>query len=70
MPIYEYRCSQCGHEFDFLTRGDVKEPEKCPECDAPNPEKKLSAFAVNTGATPKGDKCNSCSNFSCPYAGK
>ena len=30
MPIYEYVCRDCGHEFEWLTRAEEK-PE-CPSC--------------------------------------
>ncbi len=32
MPIYEYTCNACGHEFELLQHiGDLP-PEICPEC--------------------------------------
>ena len=30
MPIYEYACKACGHEFETLVLGETK-PE-CPSC--------------------------------------
>ncbi len=34
MPIYEYRCEQCTHEFEILVvRHD--ETVQCPQCHAP-----------------------------------
>ncbi len=30
MPIHEYACRDCGHHFEWLTRGDAT-PE-CPAC--------------------------------------
>ncbi|MGE5088240.1 MAG: FmdB family zinc ribbon protein [Candidatus Levyibacteriota bacterium] len=48
MPIYEYACHGCGHEFETLVRsGTVPE---CPTCHSSDLGKKLSVFA--TGATP------------------
>ena len=41
MPIYVYRCSECGHEFERLLRRAVDNPKPniitdCPKgCDAP-----------------------------------
>lgn len=32
MPIYEYRCTQCGHEFDELQKVDDAPLVDCPEC--------------------------------------
>ncbi len=31
MPIYEYSCTACGHEFEELVRGDEK--PVCPSCE-------------------------------------
>ena len=43
MPIYEYRCSACGHQEEFLQR--VSEPPltECPVCRKPTFTKLLSA---------------------------
>lgn len=32
MPIYEYRCSECGHTFDRLQQMSDPDPEECPSC--------------------------------------
>jgi putative FmdB family regulatory protein len=43
MPIYEYRCSACGHELEALQK--LSEPllTGCPECGKPALAKLLSA---------------------------
>jgi len=43
MPIYEYRCSDCGHQQEFLQK--VSEPPltDCPICRKPSLQKLLSA---------------------------
>jgi putative FmdB family regulatory protein len=43
MPIYEYRCDNCGHEMEVLQK--VNEPPlvTCPECAAEALKKKISA---------------------------
>jgi putative FmdB family regulatory protein len=33
MPIYEYHCNACGHNFEYLVMGG-NEPDQCPECRA------------------------------------
>lgn len=43
MPIFEYRCSACGGDFDLLVRSDTA--IACPECGSKTVEKKLSSFA-------------------------
>lgn len=32
MPIYDYRCEACGHEFDDLRGFNDPDPEACPKC--------------------------------------
>jgi putative FmdB family regulatory protein len=44
MPIYEYACTKCSHEFEALVRSDTT-PE-CPSCHSTQLEKKLSVFAT------------------------
>ena len=43
MPIYEYRCAECGHQEEFLQK--VSEPplEQCPACHKAAFKKLLSA---------------------------
>ncbi len=31
MPIYEYRCEECGHRFEVLTSSRHAQQD-CPEC--------------------------------------
>ena len=32
MPTYEYRCSECGHEFEEFQSIKAKPIRKCPQC--------------------------------------
>ena len=43
MPIYEYRCAECGQEHEVLQK--VSEPPltECPACGKPALKKQLSA---------------------------
>ena len=41
MPIYEYRCPECGHEFEKMQKVDAPVPE-CPDCESSEVEKKVS----------------------------
>jgi putative FmdB family regulatory protein len=43
MPIYEYRCSQCGHELEALQRLADAPLKECPSCRASALVKKVSA---------------------------
>lgn len=48
MPIYEYECKLCRHQFEFLVLPTVKDPPVCPECGSADLEKLLSGFAMST----------------------
>jgi putative FmdB family regulatory protein len=43
MPIYEYRCSSCGHELEALQKFSDAPLVTCPSCHAETLVKQLSA---------------------------
>lgn len=43
MPIYEYRCSRCGHELDALQKISDEPLTVCPKCSESALVKKISA---------------------------
>ena len=43
MPIYAYRCSQCGFEKDVLQKMSDAPLTTCPECHTENFSKQLTA---------------------------
>lgn len=48
MPIYEFACKSCGHEFEELVGPHVGLDAKdvvCPACSAPEPERRISGYA-------------------------
>jgi putative FmdB family regulatory protein len=58
MPIYEYRCEACGHEFETLLKTAAEAPVKCPVCGKAKLKKKFSAFAAKVAAgCRKADSC-------------
>ncbi len=65
MPIFEYICKDCQHQFEALVYG--KEKAACPKCQSKKLEPQLSVFAVSakSGATRPphvGGPCGSCGN--------
>jgi putative FmdB family regulatory protein len=46
MPIYEYECRGCGHQFEMLVLKDTV--PKCPKCRGKSLEQLLSGFAVSS----------------------
>ena len=43
MPIYEYRCSACGHQEDHLCKLSDAPLTKCPACGKKKYQKQLTA---------------------------
>ena len=46
MPLHDFVCRSCGHEFEGLVR--PQEAARCPKCDGVDLEKLLSGFAVSS----------------------
>ena len=73
MPIFEYSCEKCGHEFDFLARTHADKPQKCPECGGEKLAKQLSSFAATVkesgGASCSLGSCSTptCASGGCPF---
>jgi putative FmdB family regulatory protein len=64
MPIFEYVCKECDHEFEALIFG--KQKAECPKCKSKQLEPQLSVFAVSAksgaGSQPPmaAGSCGSC----------
>ena len=43
MPIYEYQCQACGHEFELMQKMSEPAPSVCPACGKSDVRKLLSA---------------------------
>ena len=61
MPIYEYRCEDCGSSFDKLMRSMSSAAEvECPECHSKRCKKSISLFglaSVGSGADASASSC-------------
>ena len=49
MPIFEYQCRGCGHQFEALVR--KSDTPACPSCSSADLEKLLSLPALKTEST-------------------
>jgi len=47
MPIYDFHCRACGHEFEGLSRAQDP-PVTCPSCKGQDLERLPSGFAVSS----------------------
>lgn len=55
MPIYEYRCDECGRRFEKLIRSLNRPPEIiCPQCQSGQVQRLISAPAAHTGSESGG----------------
>lgn len=45
MPLYEYRCKQCGHVFEKIQSFSAPEEKECPKCKG-EVERLISAPAI------------------------
>lgn len=63
MPLYEYRCKACGHEFEDMRRScDADAQENCPKCGKPKLQRLMSSFATGgsgSGGFSTGSSCGS-----------
>jgi len=75
MPIYEYRCKTCAHEFEYLVIGRA-DPE-CPACNGKKVTRLMSAcgfFSKGSGgetvkAAASNSACSGCAGSSCATCG-
>jgi putative FmdB family regulatory protein len=51
MPIYEYRCEECGRVYEMLRRySDADCDLKCPVCESEDIRRQVSSFAASSGS--------------------
>lgn len=65
MPIYEYRCEDCGKTFDKFVRSISAEFRViCPKCGSERCHKNISLFgttgAQETSSASSATSCSSC----------
>ena len=65
MPLFEYACQACDHQFETLVRNG--HAPVCPSCESPRLQKRQSVFAArSTGSAssaadvPTGGGCGHC----------
>jgi len=57
MPIYEFRCLECGQVSEVFIRGN-EQTSRCPDCGSVNLEKLMSSsYMVTTGSQAPGTTC-------------
>ena len=54
MPIFEYRCQDCGTKFEKLVRGTTTEI-LCPSCGQSHLDQELSTFSAHANGGSKSE---------------
>lgn len=69
MPLYEFTCEKCGHDFEELVSGETV--VECPACGSSDTRKVMSACARRrrgdgeTGGAAASSGCGSCMGGNC-----
>lgn len=51
MPIYEYKCAGCGHEYEQIRRmSEADHGLECPHCRSEEVKRQLSSFATSSSS--------------------
>ena len=61
MPLFEFKCTKCGHKFDLIISYANKNKATCPQCGAENPKQMLSQFS-SPRSSGSDDMCRGCGN--------
>ena len=74
MPLYEYKCEECGKMFEQLMRSSSDQPDVCPKCGGKKLAKQFSSFSASVhehNALPcasGGCSPDSCAGGTCPFS--
>jgi putative FmdB family regulatory protein len=70
MPIFEYRCSDCGTRFEKLIRRAAdSDALECPSCGQKHLNQELSTFAAHASGPKSAPAPAGCPGGMCPNAG-
>lgn len=67
MPTFDFRCSDCNHEFSKLVSIKEKDKVKCPKCDG-NVKQLFTGFMFLGNDSGK-NSCSSCNSGNCGACG-
>jgi len=69
MPIYEYNCTQCGHQLEALQKMSDAPLQECPSCHEKSLKKLMSVAAFHlkgSGWYNSKTSQSSCESGGCP----
>lgn len=66
MPIYEYKCDDCGSRYEQIRRmSDADRDLECPSCKSHEVKRQLSSFATSGGSSGGGFDMAGCGKTGC-----
>ncbi len=57
MPLYEYRCGRCGHEFEDWKSISQRDEAECPKCKSEKVERLVRSFGLIGGGRSGSSSC-------------
>ena len=65
MPVFEYKCTDCGSKYDFFHKSSLNQSDvTCPKCGSAKSKKLFSAFAT-VNASDNDFASSSCASGNC-----
>ncbi len=67
MPIFEFICNKCGHDFEELVMSK-SEKIQCPECKSKKVKKQMSTVSFKSSgnySSSAGPSCSGCTSSNC-----
>lgn len=65
MPIFEYKCNDCGYTMEFLEKTRTPQKHTCDKCNSTDLKKLLSGIAVGHSKA-ASQACETCPSGPCP----
>ncbi len=58
MPIFDFRCQECGGVSEILVRNNTNQDVRCPTCGSESMERLVTAsYSVRTNSSSHGSTC-------------
>ena len=64
MPIFEYKCNNCGQKTEFLEKANSSKKHTCEKCGGKELQKLFSTFSAASSS--KSADSDSCPTGTCP----
>lgn len=68
LPIYEFRCTDCGEKFEEICVVSERSNAKCPKCGSSNVSNLISRFGYKSDGK-AGGSCAGCTGGNCGSCG-